>query len=60
MTMTPHTVRPATLVSFLASLLIRGLILGTVGIMGVLGFLILCPFPSFWRDLLTRDKGYAE
>lgn len=47
-------------ISFLAVLLIRGLILGVVGIMGALGFLMLCPFPSFWRELSTRGSGYAE
>lgn len=45
---------------FLASNLIRVLILGLVGVMGVLGFLMLCPFPSFWRELTSQDRGYAK
>lgn len=44
--------------AFLASNLIRALILGLVGVMGVLGFLMLCPFPAFWRELFSEDRGY--
>lgn len=47
-------------ITFLASNLIRGLILGLVGVMGVLGFIMLCPFPAFWRELLSQDRGYAK
>lgn len=46
------------LIIFLASFFIRGLILGMVGVMGVLGFLMLCPFPSFWRELSAKGVGY--
>lgn len=44
----------------LAMMLARGLILGVVGVMGILGFIMLCPFPSFWRELSERGKGYAK
>lgn len=45
-------------ITFLASLFFRGLILGVVGVMGALGFLMLCPFPSFWRELSAKGAGY--
>ncbi|HID4300455.1 TPA: hypothetical protein ACXEZB_004377 [Escherichia coli] len=44
----------------LALTLARVLMLGLVGVMGALGFLMLCPFPSFWRELSARGKGYAK
>lgn len=47
-------------ITFLASNLIRGLVLGVVGVMGILGFLMLCPFPSFWRELSEKGSGYAK
>lgn len=48
------------IISFVASLVIRGLVLGLVGFMGVLGFIMLAPFPSFWRELTERGSGYAS
>lgn len=47
-------------ITFLASNLIRGLVLGVVGVMGILGFIMLAPFPSFWRELSERGSGYAK
>ena len=49
-----------SVITFLAGNLIRGLVLGLVGVMGVLGFLMLCPFPSFWKEILSKGKGYAS
>lgn len=48
------------IITFLASNLIRGLILSLVGVMGILGFIMLCPFPSFWRELSAKGVGYEE
>ncbi|ECC3449549.1 hypothetical protein AH547_09810 [Salmonella enterica subsp. enterica] len=56
-------------ISYLAALLIRslsrlvslsvsGLVLGVVGVMGILGFIMLAPFPSFWRELTAKGAGY--
>lgn len=48
------------LVSFLALMLVRALIFSLVGIIGAAGFIMLCPFPSFWRELRSQDRGYAQ
>ncbi|EDR9150305.1 hypothetical protein BSY48_004413 [Salmonella enterica subsp. enterica serovar Agbeni] len=47
-------------ITYLAANLIRAVILTLVGIMGILGFIMLCPFPAFWRELLEKGEGYAE
>ena len=47
-------------VSFLALSFLRVLVLGLIGLMGALGFLMLCPFPSFWRELTAQGSGYAK
>ncbi|EJN5909427.1 hypothetical protein ABE356_000219 [Escherichia coli] len=48
------------MISFLALSFLRVLMLGLIGLMGALGFLMLCPFPSFWRELTERGSGYAK
>ncbi|EOG8337656.1 hypothetical protein ACLIX5_004454 [Salmonella enterica subsp. enterica serovar Bredeney] len=48
------------IIAFLASNLIRAVILTLVGVMGVLGFIMLCPFPAFWRELFAKGEGYAQ
>lgn len=47
-------------ISYLVSFLIRVIVLGLVGVFGVLGFIMLAPFPSFWRELTARGSGYAK
>lgn len=44
----------------LALLPFRVLMLCMVGVMGLLGLIMLAPFPSFWREMVERGSGYAK
>lgn len=49
------------MIESLALLPFRVLMLCMVGLLGLLGFIMLAPFPSFWRELVHReDRGYAK